>query len=109
MAIPHAASGQAIDVRPLGAALATERTAALVKTDTLEVFRMVLRAGRSAPPHKVPGELTLQCLEGRVELTVEGVPQTLAAGQLVFLAGGVLHGLTALEDASLLVTVLLAP
>ena len=100
MAIPHAASGQAIDVRPLGAALATERTVALVKTDTLEVFRMVLRAGRSAPP---------QCLEGRVELTVEGVAQTLAAGQLVFLAGGVLHGLTALEDASLLVTVLLAP
>jgi quercetin dioxygenase-like cupin family protein len=109
MAIPHAASGQAIDVRPLGAALATGRTVALVKTDTLEVFRLVLRPGRTAAPVKVPGVVTLQCLEGRVELTVEGVPQTLAPGQLVFLAGGAVHGLTALEDASLLVTVLLAP
>ena len=107
MAIPHAASGQAIDVRPLGAALATGRTVALVKTDTLEVFRMVLRAGRSAPPHKVPGEITVQCIEGRIDVTAEGRSHVIGPGQLLYLSGGVTHGVVALEDASALVTIAL--
>ena len=45
MAIHHALSGELINVRPLGAAVATTRTAALYKTQHLEVFRMVLLAG----------------------------------------------------------------
>ena len=35
MAIPHAQSGQVIDVRPLGPSLADERTVALFKTDVI--------------------------------------------------------------------------
>ncbi len=65
MAIPHAQSGQVIDVRPLGPSLADERTVALFKTDDLEVMRLVLTAGKSLPPHKVAGEITIQCIEGK--------------------------------------------
>lgn len=37
MAIPHAASGQIVDVRAFGADLSSHRTSALFKTNTLEV------------------------------------------------------------------------
>ena len=109
MAIKHALPGQGIDVQPLGSALSTERTAALFKANDLEVMRLVLAAGRSLPPHKVPGEITIQCIEGALDVEAEGQSHLLRAGQLLYLAGNVLHGVTALENASALVTVALKP
>jgi len=100
MAIPHAQSGQVIDVRPLGPSLADERTVALFKTDDLEVMRLVLAAGKSLPPHKVAGEITIQCIEGRIDVTLNGESRILEAGQLIYLARDVVHGVVAIEDAS---------
>ena len=108
MAIPHAAPGQAIDIRPLGPAIAGARTAALFKTDQIEVMRLMLPVGKSVPSHKVAGEITIQCLEGKVEITAGGGSQVLCAGELLYLSGGVPHGLLAIEDASALVTIVLA-
>jgi quercetin dioxygenase-like cupin family protein len=105
MALPHAAPGQPIDVRPLGAGLAGERTIALFKSRDLEVMRLVLPAGKSLPPHSVRGEITVQCIEGEIDVTAEGRSHVLRAGQMLYLAGGVAHGVTALQDASALVTV----
>ncbi|MBV8035739.1 cupin domain-containing protein [Roseateles sp.] len=107
MAILHALPGQAVDVRPLGAGLAQEKTSALFKSEDLEVMRLVLPAGKSLPPHSVPGEITLQCIEGALLITAEGRSHALGAGQLLYLAGGVMHGVTAVEDASALVTIAL--
>src|SRR5512143_3852303 len=107
MAIPHARSGEAVDVRPLGAELKNTRTTALFKTDDLEVMRLVLPAGRSLPPHQVTGEITIQCIEGAIDVTLDGETASLRAGQLVYLARNVVHGVVALEDASALVTVAL--
>ena len=107
MAIPHAVPGQAVDVKPFGARLANEQTVALFKSEDLEVMRLVLRAGKSLPPHKVPGEITAQCIEGALDVTVDGENYVLRAGQLLYLMGAVLHGVTALEDSSALVTVAL--
>ncbi len=107
MAIPHALPGQAIDVQPLGARLAQEKTVALFKSTDLEVMRLVLPAGKSLPPHRVPGEITIQCIEGSIEVTAENRSHVLRAGQLLYLAGGVVHGVTALQDASALVTIAL--
>ena len=107
MAIPHALSGQVIDVRPLGAALTSERTTALFKTDDLEVMRLVLTAGRSLPPHKVAGEITIQCIEGRIDVTLDGESRILNTGHLIYLARDVIHGVVAIEDASVLVTIAL--
>lgn len=109
MAIPHALPGQAIEVSPLGAGLAQARTVALLKSRDLEVMRLVLPAGKSLPPHSVPGEITVQCIEGCIALTVDGGSHVLQAGQLLYLAGGVTHGVTALQDSSALVTVALRP
>jgi len=107
MAIPHARPGQAIDVQPLGSRLAQEKTVALFKSEDLEVMRLVLVAGKSLPPHKVPGEITVQCIEGAIEVTAENQSHVLRPGQLLYLAGGVTHGVTAIQDSSALVTVAL--
>lgn len=107
MALPHAHPGQPVDVRPLGARLAQAQTVALFKSADLAVMRLVLRAGRSLPPHSVPGEITVQCIEGCIDVTVDGRSHVLQAGQLLYLAGGVTHGVTAVQDSSALVTVAL--
>lgn len=107
MAIPHTPPGETVDVTPLGPRLSGEKTHALFKSNDLEVIRLVLRAGKSLPSHKVPGELTIHCIEGRLDVAVQGRSQVLKAGQLIFLAGGAPHSVRALEDASALVTIAL--
>lgn len=109
MALAHARPGQAIDVHPLGERLAGTQTYALFKSRDLEVMRLVLRAGASLPPHRVAGEITVHCIEGRMDVTAHGQSHVLGAGQLLYLEGGVMHGVQALEDASALVTIALRP
>ncbi len=70
-------------------------------------MRLVLLAGKSLPPHRVPGEITVHCIEGSIDVTAEGTSHILVAGQILYLEGNVLHGVTALENASALVTVAL--
>lgn len=107
MAIPHAKSGEVIEVRPLGPALATTPTTTLVVTPTLEVIRLVLREGQElCRQHAVPGEVLLQCLEGRLSVEVDGAPRTLEAGQLLYLAGGTSHAIHGVGAASALLTIL---
>ena len=107
MAIPHAEPGQVIDIRPLGAAIATAKTSTLVKTQSLEIIRLALPAGKQIAEHRVPGEITVQCLEGEVDFTASGKTHRLTAGQMLFLSGGEPHAVAAISDASVLVTILL--
>lgn len=107
MAILHAHSGQPIDLHPLKDDLQSARSVALFKTDELEVIRLVLAAGKIFPPHRVAGEITIQCIEGIIEVTCEGGSQVLRSGQLLYLSGGVQHGVVGLEDACALLTVVL--
>lgn len=107
MAIPHAASGELIDIRPLGADLRRTSSRTLVRADHLEVFRFVLPAGKAALDHKASGAITIQCLEGAVEFEAHGRTQILSAGSMVYLSDAESHAVTALEDSSLLVTILL--
>ncbi len=107
MAISHATPGQAIDVLPLGDRLREVKTSALFKSDDLEVMRLVLLQGKSLPPHKVVGAITIQCIEGCLDVTTDNQSNVLAAGQMLYLPGYALHGVVALEDSSALVTIVL--
>ncbi|MEO6278363.1 cupin [Roseateles sp.] len=107
MAIHHALSGELINIRPLGRAIAAARTTTLYKTQRLEVFRIILLAGKEMREHAVVGELTVQCLEGSVEFSVGTNRDVMRAGDLKCLAGGSPHALRAIEDTSILVTLLL--
>ena len=107
MSIPHAVPGEVVDVRPLGAALAATVTRTLVKTDSIDVIRMIVPAGKEIPTHKAKGELIVQCLEGKIAFTSYGQTHKLVAGQLLHLSTGEPHSLRGIEDGSLLLTVLL--
>lgn len=107
MALKHAQSGELIDIRPLGSALSGAATRTLVKTETLEIVRLVMRSGKAHHAHKVPGEITVQSLEGRCSFTAAGVTRDLEPGHLMYLAGGEEHSLHATEDCSILLTILL--
>ena len=107
MAIPHAQPGEVVDVRPLGSALASAQTHTLVRAEQVEVIRLVVPAGKEIPEHKAKGEIVVQCLEGRVAFTAFGQTQNLEAGKLLYLPTGEPHSVKGVEDASLLLTVLL--
>jgi len=107
MAIPHASSGQVVEILSSDGTLPSDQSYAVFKSDQLEVMRIVLPAGKTFPPHRVAGEITVQCLAGRLELNVDGTRQLLRAGQLMFLEAGVQHGLVGIDDAIALVTIVL--
>jgi quercetin dioxygenase-like cupin family protein len=107
MALPHAQAGQVIDLSPLSAALADTKTQTIVKTESLEVIRVVMAEGKTLPPHAVPGEITVQCLEGQVEFAIGETKHLLMSGSFLYLEGGSKHALHALETSSLLVTIVL--
>jgi len=106
MSIQHARPNEIVQL-PLGTALVDSKTTTLVKSDHLELIRLVLPAGKEIPLHKAPGEITVQCLEGRIDFTAEDKTQELIPGQLLYLIAGEPHALTAIEDSSVLVTLLL--
>lgn len=106
MAISHAQPGQPVDV--LDAASPGVLTAtALFKSRDLEVIRLLMGAGKGMPPHRVPGEITIQCVSGQVEVGLDGGPTVLQPGQMLFLKGDAMHSVTALTDACALVTIAL--
>ena len=70
-------------------------------------MRRLFQAGKQIDPHAVPGEITVQCLEGKSVFTARGKDNELTPGRMLYLAGGDEHALRAVEDASLLVTILL--
>lgn len=107
MAQPHATSGEIVGLGPLGDAIAKARTHALVKTSEFEAIRLFLLAGKELKDHKVDGSFTLHCLEGRVDFRFNGELRVMAAGDWLYLDGGVIHSLMAQEDSSLLLTIML--
>lgn len=106
MSLPHPGPCEPIDVRPLGARLGDASSTALFRTDDIEVMRLVLPRGKSVPEHHVEGEMTLQCLEGTVEVRTGGKLQRLQAGEMLYLFGRTPYSLTAADDTSVLMTML---
>lgn len=107
MAIPHAKSGQVINVRPLGTALASAQTNTLVRTADVEVIRLIVPSGKEIPQHKAKGDIVVQCLEGAVAFTFSGKTENLRSGDLLYLDVGEPHSVRGIEDSSILLTVIL--
>jgi quercetin dioxygenase-like cupin family protein len=105
MALPHARPGQVIDLFPTSSAAGISVSHALFKSEQLELIQLILPAGKGLPIHSVPGEITVQCLRGRIDFSINGRSRHIRGGQLLHVEGGVPHALMALEDASALVTI----
>lgn len=106
MAIPHAQPGELIDVRPLQNALGSTKTRTLAKTEYAEIIRLILPRGKELATHRAPGQLVVQCLEGRVIFTAMEKQLDMTPGSLLYLPANEPHSVRAEEDSSLLLTIL---
>lgn len=105
MAMHHASSGELVNLRPLEAPLDDTQSTTLLRDPQLKVMRLVLPAGKELPEHAVEGPITMQCLQGAIDVTAHGVCKSMRAGDLMYLESAVSHRLRAREDSSLLVTI----
>ncbi len=108
MALHHAKPAEVVDLRPLGPGLKEAKSATIVKSAAFEAIRLIVPAGALIPRHEVPGSITLHCLEGRIELDLEGSSLELGANEWVHLEGGAPHAVRGIEDSSVLLTILFA-
>jgi len=109
MALQHAVSGEKIALQRGDDDIAHFTSVALVKTEHMELIRLVLPTERPIPEHKVEGEVTLQCLEGEVAVDAHGRTVTLQPNEMLYLAGGEPHTIRATKDAVALMTILMGP
>ena len=107
MALPHAQPLDIIDLRPLGAELAPTRSHSLLRTEHLQLMRIVLLAGQGLPSHHQEGEVCLLCLEGLVSVRTPAGDRLLQPGYALVLPAGEEHALQAEQDSSLLAFMLL--
>jgi len=108
MATHHAAPGEIVDLASWADDLPNEKTKVIIKTNDIELARLVIPKGKEYPNHKVSGPIVVQCLQGKVELTAMGATQELYSGQLLYLVAGEPHSLKGVEDSVILLTILLA-
>lgn len=109
MAISHAQPGEVISLTGDSSVPGMTGTKALIKTPRMEVIRLVLPRGKTIPRHQAPGEIIVQGLTGRVRFTTMKTTIEVENGQLFYLSAAEPHEVTALEDCSFLLTILLNP
>lgn len=61
--------------------------------------------GEGLSTHSAPGDALVQILEGSVEITIDGVPQIVKAGQAIVMPAEIPHALKAIEPFKFLLTV----
>jgi quercetin dioxygenase-like cupin family protein len=105
MALKHVEPGEVAHLHPLGAALASSTTSALMKSERFEAVRLIIPAGTTIPTHKVQGFITLLCLDGHSVLGIDREME-LRPGDWTYLERGTPHSLRAVEDSALLLTIL---
>lgn len=107
MAISHLSSGEVASVRPLGDELDQSSTNAFFKDEHLEVIRIFMPADKRIAGHAVDGPITVQCIEGEVDVIMGNTHKVIRTGDLLYLASGIEHELVAVRNASLLVTIVI--
>jgi quercetin dioxygenase-like cupin family protein len=107
MATHHAVPGEIVDLASWANDLPNEKTKVIIKTDEMELARLVVPKNKEFPNHHVPGAIVVHCVQGKIELTAMGKTQELQEGQLLYLMPGEPHSLKGIEDAVIVLTVFL--
>ena len=81
----------------------------LCKTQGLRVVMMALHEGSVLAEHATAGILSLQVLEGKIRFADQGKTYDLAQGQMLCLHKGIRHGLTAVTESVVLLTLAWLP
>ncbi len=106
MATHQAAPGEIVELKTWAQDLPDEQTKAIVKTEEMELVRLVILAGKEIPIHKVSGPIVVHCINGKIEFTTMGTTQVLIPGQLLHLIPDEPHSVKAVEDAVVLLTII---
>ena len=106
MATRHAKPGEIVNLDHWADDLDIDQTKAIVKTEQMELIRLVLSAGDSIPTHKVAGPITVQCVKGKIEFSAMGATQKLQTGELLHLLPGEPHSVKALDNTVVLLTII---
>ena len=101
---PLAQPGQIVDVWSTWKD--AEAKAVVLRTAHMEMMRLHLAAEARIPTHEAQGEITVLCLQGRVEVDAMGERRELNGGQLLYLLVREPFELHGLEESSLLITIL---
>ncbi len=81
------------------------RAETLLKTPSLRVVLITMRAGTEIRDHTAPGPITVQPLQGRFALVVDGEPLEIVPGAVVALAARTHHAVRAIETGAFLLTI----
>jgi quercetin dioxygenase-like cupin family protein len=81
------------------------RAETLLKTPCLRVVLITMRAGTELRDHTAPGPITVQPLQGRFALMVDGETLEITPGAVVALAERTRHAVRAIEDGAFLLTI----
>lgn len=93
-----------IDVLPADVPAEGRRMEPLIKTPSLDLRRLLLAKGGELPTHAAPGEITVQCVEGRIAFTAGDKTNELGPGQLIHLDAQIPHSVVGIEPSVVLVT-----
>lgn len=96
---------EVIAVQSTGPWPALSRSEILLKSDRLRVVRIVLSAGASLKEHTAPGDLLVQCVQGKVTFSLPQQSHVLQSGELIHVPDRLPHSVEALEDSQLLLTI----
>lgn len=106
MATHHASAAEIVDLSTWAQGIPNEQTKAIVKTDEMELARLVIPAGKDFPNHKVSGPIIVHCINGEIEFTAMDTTQVLTPGQLLHLLPNEPHSIRAVEDSVILLTII---
>lgn len=106
MATHHASPGEIVDFASWADDLPEDKTKTIVKSEAMELGRLVIPAGKEIPEHKVTGPIIIQCIQGKIEFSAMGKTQELQGGQLLYLMPDEPYSFKAMEDAVVLLTIL---
>lgn len=105
MAIHHAKPAELVDLNQWPNDVEAEQSHTLIRTDTLQLSRIVLTKDKALPEHSIESPVIIQCVKGLLELATTRATQTIGPGQLVHLVAEDPHSILALEDSIILLTI----
>jgi quercetin dioxygenase-like cupin family protein len=104
MAKQFAVPGQVVDLNRSATTTDTNQKTVLIRSNVVEVIRLLIPAGSTIPTYQAAGHIILHCLEGRISIFALDKTQELSAGQLLYLALNEAFSIHGIVRASVLAT-----
>jgi quercetin dioxygenase-like cupin family protein len=76
--------------------------ARVIHGESMTIAYMRVTEGAEAPEHSHPHEQITHVVEGKLELTIDGVPQTFSAGEVAVIPSNVRHSARGVTDCLVL-------